>query len=88
MNAFYLYRGIDCGVADRNVSAGPEPWLCLVLLALQAQRVLFRAKRRRDLLYVGATNGEWSSLRSERVYGRASFPAVWVQCINYKSGYR
>ena len=39
---------------------------------------LFGAACRRDLLCLRATDGEWSDIRSQRVYGGASYAAARI----------
>jgi hypothetical protein len=69
-------RWIGSGVANHVDRACSESGLRLVLRALQTPRKLFGAACRRDPLCLRATDGEWSDIRSKRVYGGAPYAAV------------
>jgi len=72
-------------MASLVVCGGSQSGLRLVLLVLQTSRNLFGAACSRDLLCLRAADGEWSSLRSQRVYGRPSHAAFRVAGNGYKS---
>jgi hypothetical protein len=73
-----LHLWIGSGVANHIIHAGLQSGLRLVLRALQASRNLLGAACRRDLLCLRAADGEWSDIRSQRVYGRASHAAFRI----------
>jgi hypothetical protein len=83
--SIFLHPWIGCGVANHVVRAGSQSGLRLVLLALETSRNLFGAACRRYLLCLGAADGEWSSFRSQRVYGRASHAVFRVAGNGYES---
>ena len=76
--SIFLHLWIGSGVANHVVRAGSQSWLRLVLRALQTSRNLFGAACSRDFLCLGATDGEWSDIRSHRVCGRASYAAFRI----------
>jgi hypothetical protein len=65
-------------MANHVVRPGSQSGLRLVLRALQTSRDLFGAACSRHLLFLGAADGEWSDIRSQRVYGRASHASLRI----------